>query len=89
MKNAQLLLVACFYILINSSCAFAYGQRRCEQKDPIPRPIVTICIANELGMGQCYNPIADKTEVRSMVNHVCFSVSDYMMTENWIKQIGN
>lgn len=87
MKNAQNLLAGFTLTLLSSSCAFGYGQKRCEPVEIPARPAVSICISNASGIGQCYDPITDKTESRSMENHVCFSSKDFILTEEWIKAV--
>lgn len=86
MKNAPNLLVV-FLIILNSSCAFAVGQRRCESPDIPVRPLNIICISNASGIGQCYNPSSGKNEVRSMDNYVCKDISDFNRQEEWIEQV--
>ena len=86
MKNAPNLLVV-FLIILNSSCAFAAGQRRCESPDIPVRPLNIICISNASGTGQCYNPSSGKNEVRSMDNYVCKDISDFNRQEEWIEQV--
>lgn len=86
MKNG-LSWLSVFLITLNSSCAFGYGQRRCESPDIPIRPISIICISNASGIGQCYNPATGKNEPRSMENHVCKDVADFNRQEEWIEQV--
>lgn len=87
MKSVLHLLVVCMSVF-NSSCAvMAMGQRKCEPREMPVRPVVSLCVSNEIGFGQCYNPVTGKNEVRSMLNHVCLSPSDFTVTEEWIKEL--
>lgn len=87
MRNARNLLASFTLTLLSSSCAFGYGQRRCEPVELPPRPVTIVCISNGSGVGQCFDPITQKNEVRSMENHVCMSARDHMSMEEWIKTI--
>jgi len=87
MKNALLLLVVFLITILNNSCAFSYGQRRCESPSIPVRPSIMNCISNAVGVGQCFNPITQKIEVKSMENFVCTSAKDHLDNEEWIKQI--
>lgn len=51
------------------------------------RPQEIICISNERGIGQCYNPETQKNEVRSMENYICKDISTHNRGEEWIEML--
>lgn len=70
-------------LILNSSCAFAFGTRRGECQDPqLPsRPIVTNCIANADGTGFCNGQRV------SVVNFVCREPTQHELEQIWIKDV--
>ena len=90
MKNAPFLFVCSLSIILNSSCALGMGQRRECIAPVIPtRPPENLCISNASGVGQCWNPVLQRNEVRSMENYVCKNISDYNRQEEWIEAVLN
>lgn len=88
MKIVQHWLSACLIILINSSCAVAMGNRRsCDPVELPIKPLELICISDAHGIGQCYNPLTGKNEVKSMENYICKDVSNYNREQEWIDEV--
>lgn len=90
MRNALILLTLFLIIALSSSCALGMGQGRACVPPVIPsRPPENLCISNASGTGQCWNPVLQVNEVRSMENYVCKNVSDYNREEEWIRAVLN
>lgn len=89
MKNAQDLLKLFLIFALNSSCAsFGMGQgRQCTPPSLPPRPRAVVCIANDNGTAQCFNPATDTWDVKPIKNYVCLSPTDYNRDEEWIDAI--
>ena len=65
------------------------GQKQCTSVELPARPSGEVCIANPDGSAECFDERRNPSGYHkpSVVNHVCFSGSEYTTQEEWVRSV--